>query len=160
MGKWCYCCHNFLKFFLKHWNIIPKLWWSLPVVHFSSSWVENPLCIQELHLQQRYGFVQDGDSVYEMLASYILHIHSVLLLWIQRTLACKAVLKERIPVPANCRSEPGAVTLVMYTIYTNSCVIFRIMFCDLIAFILQNRIKQTQKSSKGDTNLTFVYCCE
>lgn len=37
---------------------------------------------------------------------------------------------------------------------------FQTLFCYLVTLILQNRLKQTQKSRKGGANLTFVYCCE
>lgn len=37
---------SFFFFSLKHWKTIPKLWWSLPVVHSPSSRVDNPLHTQ------------------------------------------------------------------------------------------------------------------
>lgn len=45
----CCCCHHGF-FFLKHWNTIPKLWWSLPIP--AAGWT-----VFYIHLQQWYGFV-------------------------------------------------------------------------------------------------------
>lgn len=77
-------------FFSKHWNTIPKLW-SLTIIHPSSSWVDSLL-----HMPTAVVWLCSSmETVLIRCLHVILCIYSVLLFWIQRTLACKAVSEER-----------------------------------------------------------------
>lgn len=83
-------------FFLKQWNTITKLWWGLPAVHRPSSCVGNALHARGLQLQQWYGLVAErGQCLSDASKLNVVHIKSVLLLWIWRILACTAVPEEK-----------------------------------------------------------------
>lgn len=84
---------SFFFFFLKHCNAITKLGWGLPAVHLPSSWEGSA---RGLQLQQRYGLVAEwGQCLSDASKLNIVRIQSVFLLWIQRSLACKAVPEEK-----------------------------------------------------------------
>lgn len=80
-------------FFLKHWNTITKLCWVFPAVHPQQL---GGQCLVCQGLQQCHGLVAEwGQCLSEASKLNVVHIQTVLLLWIQRILACRAVPQEK-----------------------------------------------------------------
>lgn len=78
-------------FFLKHGNTITNHFWGLPAVHSPSSWVGTPQgAAAVLWLVAEWGQCLSDASKLN-----VVHKQSVLLLWILRILACKAVPEEK-----------------------------------------------------------------
>lgn len=113
-----------------------------------SSWVGSAWCARGLQLQQCCALVAEwGQRLSEASKLNVVHIQSVLLLWTQRILTCRAVPEEKSPFQQAAGQSQGHWPSRVFNINKFLCD-FIIMFCYSIALSLQNRIKQTEHQSK------------